>query len=88
MPLLTAKIYRRPTARDSDVHDDPVLIAAATLTPQVVPAVDHDAAEQRLANAFDEGGLDAWTEAVAREMEAETEVERGRKNKMTWLCAS
>lgn len=81
MPLLTAKIYRRPTSRDS-VPGDPVLLAASapqheSFTPTTF---DHDAAEQRLAEAFDKGGLDAWTEIAARELEAEIEVERSRKH--------
>ena len=77
MPLLTAKIYRRPTRRDS-APGDPVLLAPQH-APSTTFSFDHDAAQQRLAEAFDKGGLDAWTEAAAREMEAEMEVERARK---------
>ncbi|KAG9311943.1 hypothetical protein JVU11DRAFT_8204 [Chiua virens] len=80
MPLLTAKIYRRPTSIDS-VPGDPVLIAA--LAPQNLlsspTTFDHDAAQQRLSEAFDKGGFDAWAEAVAKETEAEIEMERFRK---------
>ena len=80
MPRLTAKIYRRPTSHDS-IPGDPVLLAASA--PQHDPSTpttfDHDAAQQRLAEAFDEGGFDAWAEAAAREMEAEIEAERFRK---------
>ena len=68
MPLLTAKIYR---------HD-------AESTPRHAPTTfDHDAAEQRLANAFDDGGFDAWAEAAASELEAEADVERARKRTMS-----
>lgn len=81
MPLLTAKIYRRPTSHDGD----PVLFAASTpphesSTPTVF---DHDAAQQRLAEVFDNGGFDAWAEAVARDMEAEIEVERSQRSRTT-----
>ncbi|KAH0834640.1 hypothetical protein J3R83DRAFT_10149 [Lanmaoa asiatica] len=84
MPLLTAKIYRRPTSHDS-VPDDPVLLAASTPQhPFSTPTTfDHDAAQQRLAEAFDNGGFSAWAEAAAREMEAEVEVERFQKSKTT-----
>jgi hypothetical protein len=63
MPLLTAKIYRRDAA-------------APRQTPT---AFDHDAAERRLADAFDGGGFDAWAEVAVSELEAEVEVERARK---------
>lgn len=84
MPLLTAKIYRHPTPRDS-VDGDPVLLAASKPRQEssIPTAIDQDAAQQRLAEAFDKGGLDAWAEAVAREMQAETEVERSRGSKTT-----
>ncbi|KAI9458054.1 hypothetical protein HD554DRAFT_2177455 [Boletus coccyginus] len=74
MPLLTAKIYRHPSSLDpvpapTPHHESP--------TPTTF---DHHEAEQRLAAAFDNGGFDAWAEAAARELEAETEVERARKH--------
>ena len=78
MPLLTAKIYRRPTSQDS-VPDDPVLIAAQHQSSTTTTTFNHDAAQQRLADAYDRGGFDAWAEAAARELEAETEVDRARK---------
>lgn len=84
MPLLTARIYRRPTSHDS-VDGDPVLLAASTLQhePSIPTTFDHDAAQQRLADAFDKGGFDAWAEVAAREMEVETEVQRSQKSKTT-----
>lgn len=65
MPVLAAKIYRR--------HDGPALESPP-------PAYDHDAAQQRLADAFDKGGFDAWAEVAAKELEVETEVERAKKH--------
>ncbi|KAG8216280.1 hypothetical protein J3R82DRAFT_6337 [Butyriboletus roseoflavus] len=73
-----------PTFHDS-VDGDPVLLAAATPRHEssTPTAFNEDAAQQRLAEAFDKGGFDAWGEAAAREMEAETEVERSRRSKTT-----
>ncbi|KAF8546856.1 hypothetical protein OG21DRAFT_1501810 [Imleria badia] len=78
MPLLTAEIYRRPTSQDS-VLDVPVLIAAQHRSSTLMTTFDHDAAEQRLADACDRGGFGAWAEAAAWELEAETEVENTRR---------
>lgn len=78
MPILTAKIYRRPTSLDS-VPDDPVLFAASHL-PSTSETFGHDAAQQRLADAFDKGSFDAWAETAVRELEAEIEVERTRQS--------
>ncbi|KAF8555629.1 hypothetical protein OG21DRAFT_1483767 [Imleria badia] len=69
MPILTAKIYRRPTSED----DPPGQHDSST-------TFDYDAAQQRLADAFDKGGFDPWAEAAARELEAESEIERARKH--------
>lgn len=81
MPVFTAQIHRRLTPQDS-LPNVPLYsgssisyVESSTLTP-----FDHDAAESRLAEAFDEGGFDAWVEAAAREMEVEAEVERSWRN--------
>ena len=64
-------------------HSMPLLTAKiyrrTTPQHQTPTTFDHDAAEQRLADAFDGGGFDAWAEAAARELEAEAEAERARK---------
>ncbi|KAF8124584.1 hypothetical protein EV363DRAFT_1227347, partial [Boletus edulis] len=83
MPLLTAKIYRYPTSLDTVPGDTVLQAASTTQSESCTPTTfDHDAACQRLADAFDNGGFDVWAEAAARELEAEMEVERARKRTM------
>ncbi|KAF8836049.1 hypothetical protein BDN67DRAFT_974661 [Paxillus ammoniavirescens] len=79
MPVLTAQIHRRLTPSDSLSNMSlPSTSYAYVESPALTP-FDHDAAESRLAEAFEEGGFDAWVEAAAREMEVEAEVERSRR---------
>ncbi|KIK91719.1 hypothetical protein PAXRUDRAFT_830580 [Paxillus rubicundulus Ve08.2h10] len=77
MPVLTAQIHRRLTPQDS-LPNVPLYSGPSTsyVEPSTLMPFDHDGAESRLAEAFEEGGFDAWVEAAAREMEVEAEVER------------
>ncbi|KIJ58095.1 hypothetical protein HYDPIDRAFT_120002, partial [Hydnomerulius pinastri MD-312] len=89
MPVLSAQIHRRLTPEDSLPHTP---LYSAESAPRVGTAqtdctiqegmtvFDHEAAEERLGDAFDRGGFNAWAEAAMREMEAEAEVERVKRS--------
>lgn len=77
MPLLSSRIHRPPDPEDHGLDSDsPSLqLEAGAGVPWTWPA-----AEERLSAAFERDGFSGWVEAAMRELEAEGQLERIKRD--------
>ncbi|KAJ6498074.1 hypothetical protein C8R47DRAFT_1112741 [Mycena vitilis] len=76
MPYLASRMRR---ALGSPKALDP---SAPEAKPQPRPPWNWDDAQERLSTAFDKGGLGAWAEAAAREVEEEAKIEMEKREQI------
>ncbi|KAF9456428.1 hypothetical protein BDZ94DRAFT_1315165 [Collybia nuda] len=72
LPSLTSKIHRPP---DSDED------GGSVIDSEPDPTWNWPDAEKRLQVAYEQGGLPAWLQAAMKEMEAELNVERAKRQR-------
>ena len=75
IPMLSSRIHRPPEGEDSGEARQQV----QTLLDGVDPAWKWEDAEKRLRAVYDKDGFSGWAEAALRELEAEGELERLRR---------
>jgi len=75
IPMLSSRIHRPPESEDDDEAGQQV----QTVLDGVGPAWKWEDAEKRLRAAYDKDGFYGWAEAALRELEAEGELERLRR---------
>ncbi|KAI0074226.1 hypothetical protein K474DRAFT_1677270 [Panus rudis PR-1116 ss-1] len=85
MPALSSRIHRPLEPADVDPNA-PSNIALTNSTPSPSEKGDAEwtwsAAEERLRNAFEKDGIVAWAETAIRELEAEGQLERTKRNRI------
>lgn len=79
MPMLSSRIHR---VLGSEVDDEAGQQAQAP-SDSVNPAWKWEDAENRLRAAYDKDGFSGWAEAALKELEAEGEVERLRRARLS-----
>lgn len=72
LPMISSRIHRPPESEDNVEAGQRVQTLADT------PWRWEDA-EKRLRDAYDKGGFSGWAEAASKELEAEGELERLRR---------
>jgi hypothetical protein len=77
MPTLSSQIHRAPEGDDEDEAGQRV----QTLLDAVNPAWKWEDAEKRLRAAYDKDGFSGWAETALKELEAEGELERLRRER-------
>ncbi|TFK33645.1 hypothetical protein BDQ12DRAFT_738659 [Crucibulum laeve] len=82
LPSLSARIHRSPETQEE--HQALRLALSSGMDSVTSSSVIDDSwtweeAEKRLQKAYDEGGFPLWMQAALREMEAEVEVERRKR---------
>jgi len=72
MPMLSSRIHQPPESEEAGQQ-------VRTLLSDVGPAWKWEDAEKRLGAAYDQAGFSGWVEAALKELEAEGELERLRR---------
>ena len=75
IPMLSSRIHRPPESED-DGEAGPQIQTALN---GIDPAWKWEDAERRLRAVYDKDGFSGWAEAALRELEAEGELERLRR---------
>ena len=73
VPGLRSRLYRLPETDDERYEGQ-------TQEPAPQQEWNREEAEERLKKAYEEGGITVWAQIALRELEAETRVERTRRN--------
>ena len=74
VPGLRSRLYRLPETDDERYQEDSQEFA-------LQQEWNREEAEERLKKAYEEGGMTVWAQTALRELEAETRVERNRRNR-------
>ena len=74
VPGLRSRLYRLPETDDERYQEDSQELA-------LQQEWKREEAEERLKKAYEEGGVTVWAQTALRELEAETRVERHRRNR-------
>jgi len=75
IPMLSSRIHQPPESEDDGKAGQQV----ETVLGGVDPAWKWEDAEKRLRAAYDKDGFSGWAETVLKELEAEGELERLRR---------
>jgi hypothetical protein len=85
VPGLRSRLYRPPETDDERYE----IQAQGVTSPSAVQGGwNWKEAEERLEKAYEEGGISAWAQTALRELEAEVEVERIKRDRETQDAAS
>ena len=78
VPDLRSRLYRPPETDDERYEIE----AQEVAFPSAIQGDwNWEEAEERLKKAYEEGGILAWAETALRELEAEVEVERTKRDR-------
>jgi hypothetical protein len=78
VPGLRSRLYRPPETDDERSE----IQTQGDAFPSAIPEVwNWEEAEERLNKAYEEGGIAAWAQTAARELEAEAEMERNKRDR-------
>ena len=75
IPSLRSRLYRPPET------DDEFYGVQAAVSSTIEEEWNWAEAEERLKKAYEEGGITVWAQTALRELEAETRVERSKRNR-------
>ncbi|KAF9531376.1 hypothetical protein CPB83DRAFT_848924 [Crepidotus variabilis] len=82
LPSLSAAIYKPPEPLTDEERRELILQkldAASIAEAQAASKWKWDDAEERLKKAYDEGGVGLWAQVALRELEAESHIEREKR---------
>jgi hypothetical protein len=78
IPGLRSRLYRPP---ETDDECDEIQAQGVAFPSATQGDWNWEEAEERLKKAYEEGGIAAWAQTALRELEAEVDVERTRKDR-------
>lgn len=76
-PSLRSRLYRPPETDDERFETQ---TQESSLPSVIEHSWNWEEAEQRLKKAYEEGGITVWAQVALRELEAEAEVERTKRD--------
>ena len=79
MPLLLSRVHRPPEGEGDGEAGQQVKVL---LDGDVSSVWKWEDAEKRLRDAYDKSGFSGWTEVVLKELEAEGELERLKRERL------